>query len=55
MREGDPVRLRGDKKVGRIHNINGRSVEVEWTLEKIMSRGKFKHIAEYEIDDLEGV
>ncbi|MBH5319490.1 hypothetical protein I6N90_16970 [Paenibacillus sp. GSMTC-2017] len=55
MREGDLVRLRGDKKVGRVHRIKNRSVEVEWTLNKLMSQGMFKHISEYEIDDLEGV
>ncbi len=55
MREGDHVRVRGAKKVGTVRSIKGRNVEVEWVFRKIMSRGNFTHIVEYEIDDLEGV
>ncbi|WP_161807608.1 hypothetical protein [Bacillus sp. FJAT-28004] len=55
MREGDYVRVRGAKKVGKVRSIKDRNVEVEWIFEKIMSNGTFKHIVEYEIDDLEGV
>ncbi|WP_179089955.1 hypothetical protein [Paenibacillus sp. FSL A5-0031] len=55
MREGDYVRVRGAKKVGKVRSIKDKSVEVEWIFEKVMSSGKFKHIVEYEFDDLEGV
>lgn len=55
MREGDNVRVRGARKVGKIRSIKGRYVGVEWIFEKIMSSGSFKHIVEYEMDDLEGV
>ncbi|CAM4497155.1 hypothetical protein FHS16_005520 [Paenibacillus endophyticus] len=55
MRVGDNVRVRGANKVGKVRRIKDKNVEVEWIFEKIMSSGSFKHIVEYEIDDLEGV
>lgn len=50
MKEGDNVRVRGTENVGRIRRVSDRKVEVMW----ILGSG-WKHIVEYDVNELEGV
>lgn len=54
MKEGEDVRVRGNKKIGKIHRISNKKVEVMWIMGSGSGSG-WKHIVEYEADELEGV